>query len=244
MAGEITGVDEYQAMMGLKADGKKKKRKRKARSRALNRAHEIRMFEIRMLWQRALFVWGFQLAVFIAVAGLLGASCEGEQSCDPQGINLIFLCALSGLGLLLAYALVQINEGSKFWQANWEYHIDMLEDEFEGKLHKTHLKKVKDADKQIVSVSKVNKYISWFLFGFWLFIFGGFLIYALVPFCTSLYSWNIKSWHEMGLIIAGVVIISATGVGFYFLRFETVGSSERKQRILSKERITKFKGKE
>ena len=26
---------------------------------------------------------------------------------------------------------------SKFWQANWEHHIDMLEDEFEGRLHKT-----------------------------------------------------------------------------------------------------------
>ncbi len=234
MAGEIKGVDEYQAMMGLKAESDNRceeRRKRVARSRALDRAHEIRMFEIRMLWQRALFVWGFQLAVFIAVAGLLGASCEGEQSCAPQGINLIFLCALSGLGLLLAYALVQINEGSKFWQANWEYHIDMLEDEFEGKLHKTHLKRVKGEDEkkdesekkvkneQIVSVSKVNKHISWFLFWFWAIVF---LLFLVLIFLSAPYA--VKNCIEIILIAAPVI------VGLYCLHFKTRAARKKNNR--------------
>ena len=34
---------------------------------------------------------------------------------------------------------VLVNKGSKFWQKNWEAHIDILEDAFSGKLYKTFL---------------------------------------------------------------------------------------------------------
>jgi hypothetical protein len=44
---------------------------------------------------------------------------------------------LVGLGILTALANALAARGSRFWQNNWEKHIDMLEDKIEGQLYKT-----------------------------------------------------------------------------------------------------------
>src|SRR5262249_26529541 len=53
------------------------------------------------------------------------------------GFPQIISVALAVVGGLTAFAGWLTAQGSKFWQENWEHHIDMLEDEFEGRLHKT-----------------------------------------------------------------------------------------------------------
>jgi hypothetical protein len=55
--------------------------------------------------------------------------------------------ALSGLGVLTAVANLLSAYGSKFWQENWEKHINMLEDNIEGRLYKTIWLSKKDASK-------------------------------------------------------------------------------------------------
>jgi len=113
----------YLRTLGLQASNKKG-----ARSAALQRAHEIREFEIELYWKRANYFWLLQAAVFAAV----GLTWRSDSS-----LPLYIPVALSGLGVLTALAGWLATQGSKFWQRNWEHHIDMLEGEFEGDLYKT-----------------------------------------------------------------------------------------------------------
>jgi hypothetical protein len=119
--------DRYFRTLGL--DPTKSETKRQIR-KALDRAYQQRTFEIEHYWKRATYFWGFQLAIFAAF-GLLWR----EQSKDQWTLVTI---ALSVLGILTAVAN-SLSGGSKFWQENWERHIDMLEDEIEGRLYKIGL---------------------------------------------------------------------------------------------------------
>ena len=40
-------------------------------------------------------------------------------------------------GLFFSFAWLYLEKGSKSWQKNWGMHIDYLEDDFTGRLHKT-----------------------------------------------------------------------------------------------------------
>ena len=113
----------YLETMGLNGPIKKS-----ARQAALNRAHAIRQFEIDLYWKRANYFWLLQAAVFAAF-GLTWKSGAGL----PVGVLPVGLAAL---GLVTSVAGYLAARGSKFWQRNWEHHIDMLEGEFEGALYK------------------------------------------------------------------------------------------------------------
>jgi hypothetical protein len=117
-------LDFYRDKLGLKGV-----RRKKAREAALARAHEIRQFEIELYWKRANYFWLLQAAVFAAV----GLTWKAEGASFPKFVPLI----LSSLGLVTAWAGWLGSQGSKFWQRNWEHHIDMLETEFEGNLYKS-----------------------------------------------------------------------------------------------------------
>lgn len=139
----------------LKIDPAFEKDKVKA---ALDRAYTQRSFEIEHYWKRATYFWGFQIAVF-ATFGLVWKEPAGEG-------GRFLLIALSVVGFLTAVANSLSAEGSKFWQQNWENHIDMLEDEIEGKLYKTAWLK---GGRTSFSVSKVNGALNLCFLGFWLF---------------------------------------------------------------------------
>jgi DUF2934 family protein len=94
---------------------------------ALKRAYRIRNFEIEHYWKRATYFWAFQVAIFAAF-GLLW-----KQTAAWSPVTVL----LAGLGILTAVANSLSARGSRFWQENWESHIDMLEDEIEGRLYKT-----------------------------------------------------------------------------------------------------------
>lgn len=102
--------------------------KKEIRKAALDRAHDIRQFEIDLYWKRANYFWLLQAAVFAAV-GLTWNSGSNFPAILPIG--------LSALGFVTSFAGWLATKGSKFWQQNWEHQIDMLEAEFEGNLYKT-----------------------------------------------------------------------------------------------------------
>jgi len=133
---------------------------KKARA-ALNRAHEIRKFEIDLLWRRAAYVGTFQTLLFAA----LGASFSADKL-EPELVFAIdFLrLVICVAGVFIAFFWYLINNGSKFWHENWERHIDCLENEFEGKLHKTVLHK---HERKCYSVSRANINISLVFFVAW-----------------------------------------------------------------------------
>ncbi|MGJ5075505.1 RipA family octameric membrane protein [Bradyrhizobium oligotrophicum] len=95
----------------------------------LNRAYSLRSFEIEHYWKRATYFWGFQIAIFAAFGLLWKAASNGGLSA--------LTVAFADLGFLTSIAHTISARGSKFWQQNWEKHIDMLEDRIEGRLHKT-----------------------------------------------------------------------------------------------------------
>jgi hypothetical protein len=132
------------------------------RKRALQRAYQQRSFEIEHYWKRAGYFWGFQLAIFAAF-GLIWREVGGPQQWGPLAL------APSSLGILTALANRLSAGGSKFWQENWEKHIDMLENEFEGRLYKTVW--LSDGTRQY-SVSKVNLSLSSYFVVFWIIVFG------------------------------------------------------------------------
>ena len=103
---------------------------------ALNHAHETRRFEISLYWQRSLFFWGFMLTFFSGYF-LLYTETEDEITFAVATM----LSGLSLVGMFTAYAWYYLAKGAKTWQENWELHIDFLEDEITGKLHKTPLGK-------------------------------------------------------------------------------------------------------
>lgn len=149
-----------------------------ARKAALSRAHEIRKFEIELYWKRAAHFWLLQAAVFTAI-GLTWRFANSELS--P-----LIPVALAALGSVTAFAGYLSAKGSKFWQENWEHHIDMLEDEFEGRLHKTAYV----SDGISWSVSGVNDRLAFCFFLFWLAILGSAVFavdatwFAFLPICT------------------------------------------------------------
>lgn len=136
---------------------------------ALIRAHEIRQFEIELLWKRTAYVATFQTFLFAA----LGVSFSAES---PESTVYILRFIVCVVGMFSAFFWYLINNGSKFWHENWEKHIDFLEYEFEGKLHETILH---NKGRNSYSVSRSNIYISlMFLVTWW--------ILAAILLCDSI----------------------------------------------------------
>lgn len=124
---------------------------------ALARAHELRKFEIENYWKRSAYFWGFQLVSFAALA----LSAKEGRFYPP----VVLLVAV--LGALAALTGVLTAKGSKFWQANWEAHVDFLEGAVEGRLHTTALVEGEVS----YSVSRVNERFLEVLLAGWVIVF-------------------------------------------------------------------------
>jgi len=134
------------------------------RKEALKVAMEIRKFEIYLYWKRATYFWAFIAVTFAGYFALLGSTI------GSQNIDILFL--LNCLGLAFSVAWFFVNKGSKFWQENWEKHIDMLEDEITGPLYKTTVNNsynwYSHKSPYSYSVSKVNQLLSLFTVVIWI----------------------------------------------------------------------------
>ena len=135
---------------------------------ALSRAYELRTFEIEHYWKRATYFWGFQIAIFAA----FGLLWKQPAANDWSPITV----ALAGLGILTGVANALSARGSRFWQENWEHHIDMLEDTIEGRLYKTVWL---DNGTISFSVSRINLYLSYYFVAFWI-VAGSYVAWRFV----------------------------------------------------------------
>lgn len=109
---------------------------------------------------------------------------------------------------MFSFAWFCVNRGSKYWQENWEKHVDLLEDKVTGPLYKVVLSRNSDIspiEKSIniitgpsnVSVSKVNQVISLYVFFLWLIL----LFYTLPEFGMD---WPVN-WFYVVLISLSVL---------------------------------------
>lgn len=122
----------------------------KMKQAALNRAHDVRKFEIELYWRRNLYFWGFNVALFAAI-GVLIPSLNGKNA-GLANFPKNLLLVISLFGIFVTFAWYYVHKGSKSWQENWEKHIDYLEDGFTGRLHKAKIGNKED----FVSVSRIN----------------------------------------------------------------------------------------
>ncbi len=154
---------------------------------ALRLAHEIRQFEIRLYWQRSLFFWGFILALFTAFFVIW-------EFKDMKFLESLFLLMLCYIGFFFSFAWQHLETGSKSWQKNWEMHIDYLEDDITGKLHKTTIGKT-DEFFSLNSIHSdiINMFIlTWCVLSF----FGIYAIYEALLKYTNI-SMNSFAWFAL-----------------------------------------------
>jgi len=150
---------------------------------ALAQALDIRKFEIDLYWKRAAYFWTFIGATF---AGFIAV--EASSAPNKQDLAII----LANLGFVFSFAWFCANKGSKFWQENWEKHVDVLEDAVMGPLYKVVLSRnisTSALDKTIdfttgpskISVSKINQLISLYVSILWVCLY----FYSLPEFSFS-----------------------------------------------------------
>lgn len=170
---------------------------------ALAAAHDIRKFEIELYWKRANYFWLLQAAIFTAL-GFMWRGQNVTADLVPLG--------LTGLGLLTAIASWFAAEGSKFWQENWERHIDILENNQGVFLHKTAWV---GRDGIRWSVSGTNGWLNIFFSVFWAGLFiSQFIVSAkwadlsLASTPSSVIDWN---------AVKACAIAILTGIGFVAL---------------------------
>jgi hypothetical protein len=141
--------------------------------RALAYALDIRKFEIELYWKRATYFWAFIASAFAGYALTYRTSTDHEP-----WLSLLF----SSLGLVFSFGWYLANRGSKFWQNNWERHVDLLEDITLGPLYK--VVSIDSMSDNILnspgqfSVSKINQILSVFVTVVWAILF----MRSLFPF--------------------------------------------------------------
>jgi hypothetical protein len=142
---------------------------------ALKEALESRRFEIENYWKRATYYWAFVAAIFAGYFIL--STKDGGANIEEMKI------LISGLGLIFSIAWWLNNKGSKYWQKNWEKHVELLEEKFLGKLYKTvlaydNMRKLHPLDPFPYSVSRINQILSFIVLWIWFII----LCYAVTSF--------------------------------------------------------------
>lgn len=103
---------------------------------ALRYAHDIRKFEIELYWKRSAY---FQTVLGIILGALaLTLKVEGPAGAVKWAIEpSILQSGILYLGSIIAFAWYAATRGGKYWQRNWETHVDTLENGITGPLYKT-----------------------------------------------------------------------------------------------------------
>jgi hypothetical protein len=183
---------------------------------ALKQALDIRKFEIELYWKRTAYFWSLIAAAFAGYFALANA---------PQKVlSLTVAC----IGLILSFSWYLVNRGSKYWQINWERHVDCLEDKVIGPLYKTTLSSDEFSVFQFwagypFSVSRVNQLVSLFTVVIWLSLLVKSFPERFLP--ETFYKYG--HWWLVGFTFIYVVIMVISGKGHSEEKPRTVGFSQK-----------------
>lgn len=157
---------------------------------ALDKAHDIRKFEIDLYWKRATYFFAF----FTVITAAFGYLFTHD--------NYTFLApALAIIGSVFALCFCYVNIGSKYWQENWEFIIDKIEYYVTGNLYKLFF--FENHRTKRPSVTKINIFLSKLIIATW---------YAC--FILSMHQiWNQSMVLNVSYII---LIIYSTGTTLYY----------------------------
>jgi hypothetical protein len=102
----------YKELLGFKEEENNETKKKL--EALLQKSWEIRNFEIELFWKRATY--------FSVIVGAFLVAYFKVKNSDLESKYLISI-----LGCISSFIWLLSNLGSKFWQKNWEKHIDLLE---------------------------------------------------------------------------------------------------------------------
>lgn len=177
----------------------------KNKEKALEKALDIRKFEIDLYWKRATYFWAF---IALAFAAYFMVFKEFEFMAEHKTFYNEILLGISMFGLFLSLCWFCVNKGAKYWQENWEKHVDLLEDEIIGPLYKTTVDNLQNTWDVInpfcsykFSVGKINLLLSFFVVFVWIVITGNRL--CIILKLPEKWSWV----NETLVIAAGLVFI-------------------------------------
>ncbi|MGR5944892.1 RipA family octameric membrane protein [Enterobacter sp. C4G1] len=144
---------------------------------AFEKAHDIRKFEISLYWQRSTFLLGFMSVLAVTLAYCFSTYLDKDSSDNTKFILLLTATSVSLLGLIMSLIWKRIVKAGKYWQNNWEFHINILEPYVSGNLHKIHFYKKSSHTRFSIHdtiLSIVNRMaFLWFI----ILLAGSFLIY-------------------------------------------------------------------
>ncbi len=179
---------------------------------AFNQATDIRKFEIELYWKRAGYFWALIAVTFAGYFAILSSEHI------PNKFFLSFVVA--NIGLVFTFAWHLGNRGSKYWQENWENHLELLEDKVTGPLYKTLLERPRSSATPIsekfitspldISVSRINQWTSVFVLFVWMLL----MIYSLYN-TTARFALTKSEWLLIGAHL--IVLIVALGVCYMML---------------------------
>lgn len=119
---------------------------------------DVRKFEIDLYWKRSSSFWLLVGGITAGLGLLFGMkSGGGARLLSPRLVEMA-CCFLSAAGCFVCIAWTFLNKGSKFWQRNWEYQVQVLEDLVVGPLYKTVL--AQQDTKKMYSVTRLNECIA------------------------------------------------------------------------------------
>ncbi|MFF6012112.1 hypothetical protein [Rahnella sp. R3(2024)] len=181
--------------------------------KALDKAHDIRKFEIDFYWKRATYFWAFITIVATAYSAYFYSSKSEE--------HILPLLFLSLLGFILSVCFYASTISSKSWQNNWEKSVDVLEYYVTGNLYKVN---IDNGDLFKYSVSKINNFISSIICLSWCFAF----IYPTIKDSLLINNFITHNLNCTLLIICSLLLI--WGVVVFMIRKGTK-DEERENKI-------------
>jgi hypothetical protein len=156
---------------------------------AFEKSHDIRKFEIGLYWQRSAYMWGF-ISVLTAVCAYCFTKIVEQGGISEFKITIVAVSLIASLmGLVFTQMWRRLSATSKYWQENWEYHINVLEEYISGNLHKIHFHNTNKPFKRY-SIHEIFTVIINRVFAFWWFMF----IVSLLSFFNTSGENIISSW--------------------------------------------------
>lgn len=186
--------------------------KGKKREEALKIALETRKFEIELYWKRATYFWAFIAATFAAYFVLLTSTNNDHF----KGFTIV----IATIGFFFSLGWYYVNRGSKYWQENWEKHVDFLGQETFGPLFRYVISPKKNffkmAEEFPFSVSRVNQLLSLIMTIFWFmaFLFSIFFSFEKMNFLFEISKWLTHCFTATIILLFGLL--------FFFSRLFTI----------------------
>jgi hypothetical protein len=160
-------------------------------SEAYKQTLDTRKFEIELYWKRATFMWPVNGALLVLIG--IFAKLFYDAPLEKRTEYFLAISVISLLGYLISMISSGISQSGKYWQENWEYHLDMLEPFFCGHLFKTHISR----RQKPYSISELQDTVNLILILLWVFI----LTYSATqtPFST---------WQQLTVLVFSFILIT------------------------------------